>query len=117
MRDTERGRDTGGERKKQAPCREPKAGLDPRTCDPWDHDLSRRQTLNHGATQVPLKARFLKWIEQPDYKGHLEDHAQNSSEIKAAHRAKANKISGIIKLVKGPEHLRNQEQSHVHIGI
>eukprot|EP00071_Canis_lupus_P037298 XP_022270855.1 uncharacterized protein LOC111094370 [Canis lupus familiaris] len=33
-------------------CREPDGGRDPRT---RDHDLGRRQRLNHGATQVPLE--------------------------------------------------------------
>ena len=45
MRDTQRERERKRhrQREKQAPCREPNAGLDPPT---WDHDLSRWQTFN-----------------------------------------------------------------------
>ena len=44
MKDTEKERKRHRQREKQAPCREPDAGLDPGS---WDHTLSRRQTLNH----------------------------------------------------------------------
>ena len=37
------------QREKQAPCREPDVGLDPEL---QDHTLSRRQMLNHGASQA-----------------------------------------------------------------
>ena len=44
MRHTERERQRHRQREKQAPCREPHAGLDP---EPRDHTLGPRQTLNH----------------------------------------------------------------------
>ena len=50
MRDRESQRDR--QRKKQAPCEESDAGLDPRTPD---HDLSQRQTSNCLATQLTPK--------------------------------------------------------------
>ena len=37
------------QREKQAPCREPKVGLDPGS---RDHNLSQRQAPNHLATQA-----------------------------------------------------------------
>ena len=37
------------QREKQVSCKEPDAGLDP---GPWDHALSRKQTLNCRATQA-----------------------------------------------------------------
>ena len=43
MRDTQRGRDTGREREKQAPRREPDVGLIPGL---QDHALGQRQALN-----------------------------------------------------------------------
>lgn len=39
-----------------------------------------------------IKASVFKWIEQPGNKAHLEDHAQNNSEIKTVHGARVNKI-------------------------
>ena len=39
------------QREKQAPCRNPDAGLNPRTLESWP---DQRQILNHWATQVPL---------------------------------------------------------------
>ena len=57
MREREKQKHRQG--KKQAPCGEPDAGgLDPRT---RDHDLSQRQTLNHGVTQASLDS-LLKGI-------------------------------------------------------
>ena len=47
MRERERGGDR--QREKQAPCREPKVGLDPGS---WDHTLSQRQMLNRWANQA-----------------------------------------------------------------
>ena len=50
MSDTERGRDTGRGRSRLhagSLMQDPVPG-------PQDHDLSPRQTLNHGATQMPL---------------------------------------------------------------
>ena len=49
MRDTQRERHRHRQRVKQAPGREPDAGLDPR---PQDHTLSQRQILNRWATQA-----------------------------------------------------------------
>ena len=43
MRDRERERQRHRQREKQAPCRDPDAGLDPRT---WNHALGRRQMLS-----------------------------------------------------------------------
>ena len=49
MRDTER-EVRHMQREKQAPCREPEVGLNPRTPGSWRPEL--RQMLNHWATQV-----------------------------------------------------------------
>ena len=46
----ERGRDTGRGRSR-LPAGNPMLDLIPQ---PWDHDLSQRQMLNHWATQVPV---------------------------------------------------------------
>ena len=54
-----RGRQRHKQRKKQALCREPDVGLDPRL---RDHDLSPRQTLNHWATQAPQEISYLNTI-------------------------------------------------------
>ena len=55
MRDTER-EQRHRQRENQAPYRGP-----PFLPGPWDHALSRRQMLNHGATQAPL---FLPLLSQ-----------------------------------------------------
>ena len=55
-RDREREKQRRRQREKQAPCREPGGGLDPRTPG---HSLSRRQMLDPWATQVPLILFFL----------------------------------------------------------
>ena len=55
MRDTYREREAETQVEKQAPHKEPDVVLDPR---PWDHALSRRQTLNRWATQVSLEIKF-----------------------------------------------------------
>ena len=52
MRDPERERQRLRQREKQAPCREPDVGLNPRS---WDLALSRRQMLNHEVTQASLE--------------------------------------------------------------
>ena len=44
MRDTERERQRHRQREKQAVCKEPDMGLDPRS---QDHDLSQRPAPNH----------------------------------------------------------------------
>ena len=49
--ETHRERQRHKQREKQAPCGKSDAGLNPRT---WGHALTRRQTLNHWSTQVPL---------------------------------------------------------------
>ena len=59
MRHRERQRHRRREREKQAPCREPDAGLKPWT---WDHDLSQRQMLNCWATQASLLSGFWSLI-------------------------------------------------------
>ena len=43
MRDTEKQRQRHRQREKQGPCKEPKAGLNPRS---RDYTLGQRQTLN-----------------------------------------------------------------------
>ena len=53
MRDTERGRDK--QREKQAPCKEPDPGLDPRTLGSHPEP---KADANHLATQVPLLTHF-----------------------------------------------------------
>ena len=55
MRDTQREGQRHRQREKQAPHRKPDVGLNPGT---WGHTLSKRQTLNHRTTQVPLSANF-----------------------------------------------------------
>ena len=52
----DRERQRHSQREKQAPCREPDAGLDPGT---WDHALSQRQMLNHWAIQASLFTHFI----------------------------------------------------------
>ena len=55
-RERQRERQRHRQREKQASCRKPDAGL---ILGPRDHALSRRQTLNHRATQVSLFPGFL----------------------------------------------------------
>ena len=47
------------QREKEAPCREPDVGLDPKT---KDHTLSQEQVLNHWATQASPIRPFLYMI-------------------------------------------------------
>ena len=54
--ETQRERQKHRQREKQAHWGEPNAGPKPRTLGSWP---SQRQTLNHWATQVPLKLKFL----------------------------------------------------------
>ena len=54
MRDTERQRHR--QKEKQAPCREPDVGLDPRS--PGSHP-GRQAVLNHCATGAALRIPFL----------------------------------------------------------
>ena len=58
--ETERDRQKHRQREKQAPHREPGAGLDPGS---WDHDLSWRQVHNRWATQASLCPHFHESIE------------------------------------------------------
>ena len=65
-RHTERGRDTGRGRSRLL--------VGSTTWDsipgPWDHDLSRRQTLNHWATQVPLSLVVMdSWVISSSWQG------------------------------------------------
>ena len=53
--ETQRKRQRHRQREKQAPCKEPDVELDP---EPQNHDLSQRQALDHGATQVPQQSAF-----------------------------------------------------------
>ena len=55
----ERGRDTGREREKQAPRREPDVGLIPGL---QDHALGQRQALNRCATQGSQENSFMPEI-------------------------------------------------------
>ena len=55
MTDTERKRQRHRQREKQAPCREPNMGLNPRS--PGSH-LGLKAVLNHWATGAALKAAF-----------------------------------------------------------
>ena len=59
MRDTQRKRQRHRQREKQAPCREPDAGLDPRTLGSWPEPKADAQPLSH---PVPLNLRILKSI-------------------------------------------------------
>ena len=52
MRDTERGRDIHRQREKQAPHREPDAGLDPRTLGSQSEPKADVQPLSHSG--IPL---------------------------------------------------------------
>ena len=54
-RERERERDKHRQREKQAPCREPDVGHNPRT--PGDHGLSRRQTFNKQLIKCVLRPR------------------------------------------------------------
>ena len=54
--ETHKERQRHRQREKQAPCKEPNAGLNPR---PRDHSLSQRQMLNHWATQASWDSIFL----------------------------------------------------------
>ena len=58
MRDTERERQRHRQREKQAPCREPDAGLDPRTLGSHPEPKADAQPLSHpGASSsgFPIK--------------------------------------------------------------
>ena len=74
MRDTQRERQRHRKWEKQAPCREPDAGLDPGP--PRDHDRSQRhaQPLSHSCVPRSLILffqifYFKPWSESSNYKG------------------------------------------------
>ena len=61
MRDTERERGGDRQREKQAPCREPKVGLDPGTSGSCPEPKADAQLLSHPGI---LKSGILKWITE-----------------------------------------------------
>ena len=61
MRDTQREKQRHGQREKQASCREPGAGLNPRTPGPQPEQKADAQPLSHpGIPEQRLKEQTLK---------------------------------------------------------
>ena len=83
MRDTERerGRERHRQREKQAPCREPDVGLDPRTVGSRPEPKADAQLLSHpGVPEINILTTLdCKLLEARDYHTHENTPGQKSS--------------------------------------
>ena len=69
MRHTHKQRQRHRQRKKQAPCREPDVGLDPRTPGSHPEPKAEAQPLSYpGVPTFTLKMEYRKWYDKSNYR-------------------------------------------------
>ena len=72
MRDTQREAETDRQREKQAPCREPDVGLDPRTPGSQPEPKADAQPLSHPGAQITIFKRLILFFSLENFFLSLE---------------------------------------------